>query len=36
MPGKHERILQKSRFLLIVAALVVAVVAFGVRHFFGS
>jgi hypothetical protein len=35
MPGKHERALQKTRFVLIVAALAVAVVAYGIRRFLG-
>ena len=36
MPGKHERWLQKTRFLLTVAALATVLLIYGFRHFFGS
>jgi hypothetical protein len=36
MPGKHERWLQKTRFLLTVAALAAVLLIYGLRHFFGS
>jgi hypothetical protein len=36
MPGKHERWLQKTRFLLTVAALAAVLLIYGARYLLGS
>lgn len=36
MPGKHERWLQKSRFLLTVGAVAAVLLIYGFRHFLGQ
>jgi hypothetical protein len=36
MPGKHERWLQKTRFVLTLTAFALVVIFYGISHFFTS